>query len=142
MLHPRDGIVDRRVATRRAAFKLAHVGDPLPHPEVRRAALHQQGRAQPFDGDDLRHPVRKDAGVLETDPSAHGMTDDRERVVVDGVRQGLDIKHELRHAVLPAHGPIAVAVAAEVGRVDGVAADQRSGDAVPVAGVVAAAVDQ
>ncbi len=70
------------------------------------------------------------------------MPDDGERVAIDLVRERGDVGDEVGHAVLPADRPAAVAVAAQVGRVEAVALHQGVCNTVPVAGVVAPAVDQ
>jgi hypothetical protein len=70
------------------------------------------------------------------------MSDQPRGKIVDDVQQRRKIEDVFDEAVHRARGPCAIAVAAQVERVDVVTFPQRTRDPVPIAGVVQAAMDQ
>src|SRR5712671_5676903 len=70
------------------------------------------------------------------------MSDKADRKLVDDIEQRGKIEHMLGHAVHGARSPGAVAVSAQVERIDVVMLAQRARHPVPVARVVQAAVDE
>ena len=139
--HALGGVFEARVAARLAELDAAHLLDPVLHAPVSRAVL-LEGRAPALDRDELVDALGDGAGVLERDGAAERVADDGERRAFDLVDEGGDVERELGDRVHAADRPGAVAVAAKVRRVDGIAVDETFGDEVPVAGVVLAAVDQ
>ncbi len=74
--------------------------------------------------------------------SIHSRTRWEAREIVDDVEERGKIENVLRHAVGGAGRPGAVAVAAQVQRVDVVVLAQDAGDPIPIASVVQAAVNE
>ncbi len=141
LLHAGDGVVDGGVSAGPAVLETVHVVYPFAHAVVGGTLLEDAG-AEALDGDDLGDIAGADGGVLEGDGAAEGVADEGEGIAVEGLAQGGHVEDELGQAVLAADGPLAVAVAAQVDGVDGVVVLEGEGHTVPVAGVVAAAVDE
>src|SRR5713226_9321574 len=146
LLHTAEGVLDRRVAPRQPAGERALLADPLVHALGDRLGGARgelaRRRAEPLDGDQLRDRLGVDAGVAERDVAAERVGDDRdgrEPLLVDELRQVVDVA---RHRVATVRGPLAVAVAAEVGRDHVPVVAERLRRPVPVAAVVAPAVEQ
>src|SRR3546814_9680347 len=78
----------------------------------------------------------------QRDIAAHRMRDDRQRAEVELMDQLREIVDEAVHVVIAVGRPGAVAMSAQVGCDDMIAALQLFGDPVPVAAMVAAAVDE
>ena len=92
--------------------------------------------------DHLLHPVRIRARVLQRDRAAERVADDRDLLDSERAQQLVDVERVVDHGVAAADRPLRVAVAAQVGGDDVEVAPQILRHPVPVAGVVAAAVDQ
>ena len=90
----------------------------------------------------LAHARGIHAGIMQHDDPAEGMADQADGELVDDVEQRGEIEHVLGDVVHGAGRPGAVAVSAQVERVDVVVLAQRSRHPVPVARVVQPAVDQ
>ena len=144
LLHARHRLVEGRVAVRVAARQGAHLADPHLHALVRRRLLAQQlgRRTEPLDRHHLLHPVGIGAGVLQRDRAAERVADDGDLLDAERAQQLVDVERVVDHRVAAADRPLRVAVAAQVGRDDVEVAPQILRDPVPVARVVAAAVDQ
>ena len=100
------------------------------------------GRPPALDGHHLGHPLGEDASILQGHGAPQRVADDGQGVPVYGVGQGGEVEDELGQAVGAADGPVGIAVAAQVGGVNGVAVGQGAGHEVPAAAMVLAAVDQ
>src|SRR6266542_2432040 len=146
LLHPAEGLLDRRVAPGHPAGEVALLADPLVHAlgNGLLATLGQDARrgAESFDGDQLRHRLWIDAGVAERDVAAERVGDDRDRgqpLLVDELGEVVDIAG---HRVAPIRRPLAVAMAPQVGRDHVPVVPERGRGPVPVPAVITPAVDQ
>ena len=144
--HTRHGVVQTGVAARRAAGVLASIlhptADALVYGSLRLFGDNRRGGAQALDRDDLLHVLGECAAVVEDDTCAERMGDDRDRrhlLLMDDLGQVVDVG---RLVIAAANRPRAVAMAAKVRRDDMVAIAKPFGDPVPVAAMVAPAVDQ
>src|SRR5439155_11205458 len=83
LLHPAEGLLDRRVAPGHPAGEVALLSDPLVHAlgDGLLATLGEDARrgAESLDGDQLRHRLWIDAGVAERDVATERVGDDRDR---------------------------------------------------------------
>src|SRR5215470_7225953 len=122
LLHALEGILDRGIAPRHTARETALLLDPCLHAlGDRLLALLGEHLGRPtetLDGDEVPHFLWINAGIAECDVASERMPDDR-----DGCQ--LLLMNELCHVIdVTCHGvaagsrPLAVAVAAQVGRDD------------------------
>ncbi len=98
--------------------------------------------AQSFNGHRIARARGIHTAIMENDAAAEGMADQAKREIVDDVEERGKIENVLRHAVGGARRPGAVAVAAQVERVDVIALAQDARDPIPVARMVETAVNQ
>ena len=120
--HSSRGLFPVRITPRLSALHLVHVLDPLAHAYVS-GLLFDHWRTPAFDRDHARYGIRKAAGVLETDRPAERVTDYDERTR-KAISEDRGVVDEFRQRVHTADRPTAVAVAAQVGRVQRVGIDQ------------------
>ena len=146
LLHALHGLFDRPVVARRPAGELAQCLDPLPHALARSAisALGELrgGGSEALDRHDLHHILGIDPRVLQGDRSAERVADDRDRGLLLLVYELRDVGDVVDHRVVATEHPLGITVATQVRSDDVVVAAQVLRYPVPVAAVVAAAVDE
>src|SRR3546814_4220979 len=115
-----QGLVDGGVAPRLSAGELPLLVYPSAHAAVDAHLLQLRfelrRKAQTFDRNQPRHILRIDAGIAQREIGAEGMGDDRDRcelLLVDELGDVIDIG---RRRIAAVGGPLAVAMAPEVGR--------------------------
>ena len=147
LLHAAEGVLDRGVAPGQPAGQAALLADPLVHALgdrlVRALGEHARRRARAPRWRPACATVSGiDPGVAERDVAAERVGDDRDRrqpLLVDELGEVVDVAG---HRVAAVGRPLAVAVAAQVGRDDVPVVPQRRRRPVPVPAVVAPAVEQ
>ena len=134
------------VAERSAGGVGALFLDPGPHAFVDRFAVGFDvgagAGAQALDGDEVGDVFRENAGVTQRDIASQRMSDDSQRrqmPLIDQLREVVDV---VRHCVMAGIRPLRVAMPAQIGCDDVILVRQRPRDPVPVAAMVAPAVDQ
>jgi hypothetical protein len=146
LVHPRVGVLDRRVATGKTSGEFALVLDPGGDAFLDRLAVALgrffRRRAEAFDRDQPLDGIGEDAGVAQRDIAAERMADDRHRgepELMDELREIVDVAD---HIVGAGARPCAVAVAAQIRRDHVPASTQALRHPIPVAAMVAPAVQQ
>ena len=146
LLHAPEGVLDARIAPGQPPRERALLADPLVHPRLDWPGLalgQPLGRgSEALDGDEPGDAVRVDPGVAERDVAPQRVGDDRhgrQPLLVDELGEVVDVAG---HRVAAVGGPLAVAVAAQVGRDDVPVVPQGRRRPVPVATVVAPAVHE
>ena len=146
LLHPLQRVLDRGIAARQAPRKRTLLGDPFLHTlgdrhgRARRHLLRR--RPEPFDGDEPAHRIGIDAAVADRDVAAERMRHDghwRQFLLMDQLGQVVDIGGG---RVIAVGRPLAVAVAAQIGGEDVPVMAQRLRQPIPVAAMVAPAMDE
>src|SRR5580700_683108 len=100
------------------------------------------GTAERFDGHEPTDLFRVDTGIADRDVAAERMRDDGDRrqlLLMDQLRQVVDIGGR---RIVAVGGPLAVAMAAQIGRQDVPVLAQRGSHPVPIAAMVAPAMDE
>ncbi len=119
LLHARGRGIQIRETARRAAFRVANRFHPIAHALRRRTVKMVPGRkAQAFDRHCLAHLVRIEPGVVQHDDASERVTNDADRKVVDDVEQRRQIENVFGDTIHRARRPGAVAVSAQIERVD------------------------
>lgn len=106
------------------------------------SAVALGGGAQPLDGDQPPRLVGIEAGIAERDMAAQGVSDDGDRrqfLLMDELGEVVDVAG---HGVAAVGRPLAVPVAAQIGRDDVPVMAQRLGDPIPVPAMVPAAMKE
>ena len=119
LLHPGDGILQRRIRALGVALQIAGFVDPLAHAIGRgRGSGTQRSYANAFDGDQSSYFLGERAGVVERRDRAQRVADDADRILVDHVGEDREIQDVFWDAVERARSPCAVTVAAQIDGVD------------------------
>ena len=146
LMHALHGVVDGGIGARHPAREAVGLRDPFLHALGRGLAPHLRhllpAWPQSLDRHHLCHLVRVHAGVFQGDGPAQGVPDDRDRLqVLLGDELG-DVVDVVDHGVAGAVDPLRVPVSAQIGGDDVVVVAQGLRHPVPVAAVVASAVDE
>ena len=99
-------------------------------------------KAQSFDGHGFADARGIHTAIMKNDAATQGMADQANREIINDVEERGEIEHVLGDTVGSAGSPSAVAVAAQVQRVDMIVLAQNSRDPIPVARMVQAAVHE
>jgi hypothetical protein len=141
--HARDCGIEAPVALGAALFEVADIFDPAAHAIGRGTVYAVIGRkAQTFDGDGFVNASGIHAGVMKHDDAAERVADQADGKIADHVQHRGEIEDVLGDGVDGAGSPGAVAVAAQVQRVDVIVLAQRAGHPIPIARVIEGAVNE
>src|ERR1700686_205780 len=143
LLHARPGRVWTRVTFRVALLQIADRFDPRAHALGGwpiDAMLRR--KAETLNGNRFANTCGIDPAIMQNDAAAERMADEANREIIDDVEERGEIQNMLGHAIGGAGRPSAVAVAAQIQRVDVIALAQTARYPVPIAGMVETAVNE